>query len=50
MTSFQGKAFRALAATVAVVCIGIGVGVLWHWGAGVATGGLLLWIDMQVGK
>ena len=41
---------RAVFAAAGLVCIGIGVGVVWHWGAGLAIGGLGLWADMNFGK
>ena len=41
---------RAGLAVVGLVCVGVGIGVVWHWGAGLAVGGLGLWIDAQFGK
>ena len=41
---------RAIGAMVGLLCVAVGVGVLWHWGAGLAVGGLGFWIDMQYGK
>jgi len=41
---------KGIAAIFAVICFGVGVGVVTHWGAGVAADGLLLWIDVNFGK
>ena len=42
--------FRAIAAIIGLVCFAVGVGVVWHWGGGLAVGGLGLFLDMEFGK
>lgn len=46
----KSKIIIVMATVISLAAMAAGVGFWIHWGAGLAVGGLGLWIDLQYGK